>query len=83
MRRAFSSDLTHCFSAHSCRGRVARHAKALARVADVTALDFQDREILRQAVADVKIFAVWCEHGFRWPTELDILGLADFLVVDS
>src|SRR5437764_13435785 len=44
------------------RGRVARDLEALAGVGDGGAVDPQDREVLRQVIADQQVFAVGREQ---------------------
>src|SRR5689334_6562077 len=68
---------------HPRRGGMSRHLEPLAGVRDVAAINLQDREVLRQVVADKEVLAVGREHcGLGQATDLDVPGLGHFLPVD-
>ena len=62
---------------------MAGQLEPLSRVGDLGAVDFQDREILIEVIADKQIFSVGREcRSLRQTAQLDIAYLGDFLAVD-
>src|SRR5215207_3240822 len=63
---------------------MARYLEAFSRVGDLGPIDAQDREVLVEVIADIKIPPVGSEHRRLWqPADLDtLLDLSDFLAID-
>ncbi len=63
---------------------MAGQLEPLSGVGDLGAVDFQDREILIEVIADKQIFSVGREcRSLRETAQLDITYLGDFLAVDT
>jgi hypothetical protein len=82
-RRRVGGSCAPSLLAHPQRGRMAGQLETLAGVRDGRAIDFEDRYVLVEIVADQQIFSVGRERRpFRHTAHLDIADMGHLLTVD-